>query len=61
MIIITNMYLGLEILGEYQCGFRQQRTTDQLLVVRQILENFYAHDIDRHLIFIDFKKKLFTA
>ena len=40
-----------EILGEYQCGFRPQRRT-----VRQILEKFYAHDIDLHLLFIDFKK-----
>jgi len=37
--------------------FRPQRTTrDQIFVVRQILEKFYAHDIDIHLLFIDFKK-----
>jgi len=46
-----------EISGEYQCDFRpQRRTTDQLVVVRQILEKFYAHDIDLHLLFVDFKK-----
>jgi len=45
-----------EILEEYQCTFRpQRRTTDQIFVVRQILETFYAH-IDLHLLFIDFKK-----
>jgi sorting nexin-29 len=29
---------------------------DQIFIVRQILEKFYAHDIDLHLLFIDFKK-----
>jgi sorting nexin-29 len=45
-----------EILGEYQRGFTpQRRTTDQIFVVWQTLEKFYAHDIDLHLLFIDFK------
>jgi hypothetical protein len=46
-----------EILGEYQCGSRpHRRTIDQIFVVRQILEKFYAHDIDLHLLFTDFEK-----
>jgi hypothetical protein len=48
---------SVEILGEYQCDFRtQRRTMDQIFIVRQILEKFYAHDIDLHLLFIDFIK-----
>jgi len=44
-------------LGEYQCGFRpQRRTMDQIFIVRQILDKFYANDIALHLLFIDFKK-----
>jgi sorting nexin-29 len=46
-----------EILGECQCGFRPQRgTSDQIFIVRQILEKVYACDIDLHLLSIDFKK-----
>jgi sorting nexin-29 len=46
-----------EILGEYQCSFRpQRRTTDQIFVVRQIVEKFCMPDIDLHLLLIDFKK-----
>jgi len=46
-----------EIMGEYECGFRpQRRITDQLFVVRQILEKFYANDSDLHFLFIDLKK-----
>jgi len=52
----------VENLGEYQRGFRPlRRTTDQIFVVRQILEKIYAHDIDLRLLFIDLKKKLWTA
>jgi hypothetical protein len=28
---------------------------DQIFIVRQLLENFYPHDIDLHLLFIDFE------
>jgi sorting nexin-29 len=46
-----------EILGEYQWSFgTQRRTTDQIFVVRQILEKFFTHDIDLNLLFVDFKK-----
>jgi sorting nexin-29 len=61
--ILSNIILELlkeyseEILEEYQCGFRPRRgTTDQIFTVRQILEKFYAHDIDLHILFTDFKK-----
>jgi sorting nexin-29 len=45
-----------ESLGEYQGGFRPQReTTNQIFVVRQILEKLYVHDIDLYLLFVVFK------
>ena len=42
-----------EILGDDQCSFRPRRTTDQIFIVRHILEKFYAYNIG---VFTDFKK-----
>ena len=56
-IILERLKEYLEEILEYQCTFRPQRgTTDQIFIVRQILEKFYAHDIDLHHLLIDFKK-----
>jgi hypothetical protein len=46
-----------EILGEYQHGFRKGwLTTDNLFMLRYILEKFYEHSLDLHLLFIDIKQ-----
>lgn len=45
-----------DILGEYECGFQSNRSTDELFAVRQMMEKFYEHDTDLHFLFIDFKQ-----
>lgn len=43
-------------LGEYEFGFRRGRlTTDQIFVLRQILEKNKEHNIDTYHLFIDYK------
>ena len=46
-----------EILGDYQCGFRQNRSTiDQIFTLRQILEKKWEYTGEVHNLFVDFKK-----
>ena len=46
-----------DILGEYQCGFRKNRSTiDQIFTLRQILEKRREHNLAVHNVFVDFQK-----
>lgn len=46
-----------DIIGEYQCGFtRGKSTTDQIFIIRQIMEKYYEHDKDLFMVFVDFKQ-----
>jgi hypothetical protein len=46
-----------EILGDYQCGFRRDRsTTDQIFALKNILEKCNEYNIILHQLFTDFKQ-----
>jgi hypothetical protein len=46
-----------KIIGEYQCGFHPNRsTTNQLSVLRQMMEKYYEHSTDLHMLFVHFRK-----
>jgi hypothetical protein len=46
-----------KIIGQYHCGFRPNRsTTDQLFVIRQMMEQYYEHIMDLHMLFVDCRK-----
>jgi hypothetical protein len=46
-----------EIIGDYQCDFRRNRSTmDQVFYIRQILEKKWEYNGKVHQLFIDFKK-----
>lgn len=46
-----------ELLGEYQAGFRGNKsTTDQVYVLKHLIANSYEHNLDLHMLFIDFKQ-----
>jgi sorting nexin-29 len=43
-------------IGDYQCGFRQGRSTsEQILSIRQILQKYSEFGIETHHLFSDFK------
>ena len=48
-----------EILGDYQCGFRTNRSAiDHIFTRRQIQEKAYEYNMHLHNLYIDFKQAL---
>jgi hypothetical protein len=45
-----------EIIGDHQCGFQHNTTTDHIFCIWQILEKKWEYNGTVHQLFIDFKK-----
>ena len=44
-------------MSQEQNEFRRNRsTTDNIFIMRQILEKYYVYNIEMHVLFIDFKQ-----
>jgi hypothetical protein len=51
-----------DLLSREQNGFRRNRsTTDDIFIMRQILEKCYEYNIEMHVLFIDFKQDFDSA
>lgn len=49
--------LAENILGDYQGGFRENKSTiDQIFIIRQLAQNTWEFDQELHTLFVDFKK-----
>jgi len=49
--------LAEQVVGDYQSGFRQNRsTTDQIFIIRQLFQKSWEYNKELHVIFVDFQK-----
>jgi len=49
--------LAEQVVGDYQFGFRQNRsTTDQIFIIRQLFQKSWEYNKKLHAIFVDFQK-----